>query len=198
MIESALRDIEKTPPHLLVRGLNDLLAFLHALRLGPVGSATGIGNHKIYAPPCGGDLLREPVAPRALLVGTRFGAAHDEDSIARADLVVYDQLVPKRLLDGARADAEKLCVRDLPGLHPDKYPHIYAKLIEAAKAGKVVVRLKGGDPLIFGRGGEELETLVGSGIGFQVVPGITAASGCAPPIPPSPAVSSQRPDKSPP
>ena len=70
------------------------LASLHALRLGPVVSATGIGNHKIYAPPCGGDLLREPVAPRALLVGTRFGAAHDEDSIARADLVVH--LCPQR------------------------------------------------------------------------------------------------------
>ena len=64
-------------------------AGLCALRLGPVGSATGIGNHKIYAPPCGGDLLRQPVAPRALLVGTRFGAAHNENSVARADLPLH-------------------------------------------------------------------------------------------------------------
>ena len=95
--------------------------------------------------------------------------------LARGDLVVYDQLVPERLLELASPAAQKVCVRDLPGQHPDKYPHVHKLLIEAAKAGKVVVRLKGGDPLIFGRGGEEVEALRGAGIDYEIVPGVTAA-----------------------
>ncbi len=95
--------------------------------------------------------------------------------LARADLVLYDQLVPTRLLDLAPTTAERLCVRDLPGQHPDKYPHIHKTLIEAATAGKLVVRLKGGDPLIFGRGGEEAEALREAGITYEIVPGVTAA-----------------------
>jgi uroporphyrinogen III methyltransferase/synthase len=66
-------------------------------------------------------------------------------------------------------------VRDLPGQHPDKYPHIHKKLIEAANTGKLVVRLKGGDPLIFGRGGEEAEALRAAGLSYEIVPGVTAA-----------------------
>jgi uroporphyrinogen III methyltransferase/synthase len=99
--------------------------------------------------------------------------------LAAADLIVYDQLVPKRLLDFAKPSAERICVRDLPGVHPDKYPHIYLKLIEAAKAGKCVVRLKGGDPLIFGRGGEEAEALRSAGVHYEIVPGVTAALAAA-------------------
>jgi uroporphyrinogen III methyltransferase / synthase len=99
--------------------------------------------------------------------------------LARADLVLYDQLVPRRLLDFANPAAETMCVRELPGNHPDKYPHIHEKLIAQGKAGKVVVRLKGGDPLIFGRGGEEAEALRGAGVPYEIVPGVTAASAAA-------------------
>jgi uroporphyrinogen III methyltransferase / synthase len=99
--------------------------------------------------------------------------------LARADLVLYDQLVPRRLLDFANPAAETVCVRELPGNHPDKYPHIHEKLIANGRAGKIVVRLKGGDPLIFGRGGEEAEALRGAGVPYEIVPGVTAASAAA-------------------
>ena len=84
--------------------------------------------------------------PRVFLAGAGPGdpglmTLRTAEVLARADLVLYDQLVPKRLLDFARAGAEKLCVRDLPGHHPDKYPHIYDRMLEAAREGKVVVRL---------------------------------------------------------
>jgi uroporphyrinogen III methyltransferase/synthase len=95
--------------------------------------------------------------------------------LGRADIVLYDQLVPLRLLDLANPAAEKICVRDLPGLHPDKYPYIHKLLIENGRAGKTIVRLKGGDPLVFGRGGEEAEALRSAGVAYEIVPGVTAA-----------------------
>ena len=95
--------------------------------------------------------------------------------MAIADLVLYDQLVPKRILDFAHPDAELVCVRDLPATATDKYPIIYTRILEAARAGKQVVRLKGGDPLVFGRGGEEAEVLRDSGVRYEIVPGVTAA-----------------------
>jgi len=121
---------------------------------------------------------------RVFLVGAGPGApglmtVRAAEVLAVADLVVYDQLVPRRLLDFANPSAERVCVRDLPGVHPDKYPHIYLRLIEAAKAGKCVVRLKGGDPLIFGRGGEEAEALRAAGVHYEIVPGVTAALAAA-------------------
>jgi uroporphyrinogen III methyltransferase/synthase len=99
--------------------------------------------------------------------------------LQRADLILYDQLIPTRILDLARPEAERICVRDLPGQHPDKYPHIHATLIKAAQAGKVVVRLKGGDPLIFGRGGEEAAALRSANVPYEIVPGVTAALAAA-------------------
>jgi uroporphyrinogen III methyltransferase/synthase len=122
----------------------------------------------------------DPSDPRVFLVGAGPGSpglltVRGAEVLARADLVLYDQLVPPRLLDGAPAAAERVCVRDLPGQHPDKYPHIHQRLIEAAAAGKVVVRLKGGDPLIFGRGGEEAEALRAAGLSYEIVPGVSAA-----------------------
>jgi uroporphyrinogen III methyltransferase / synthase len=99
--------------------------------------------------------------------------------LAQADLVLYDQLVPKRLLDFAPAHAEMVCVRDLPSQSPDKYPHIYELMLTAARAGKRVVRLKGGDPLTFGRGAEEAEILRQSGVAYEIVPGVTAALAAA-------------------
>jgi len=128
--------------------------------------------------------MAESFEPRVFLVGAGPGdpgllTVRGAELLARADLVIYDQLVPKRMLDTAPATAELICVRDLPGQHPDKYPHIYTRLIDAAKEGKTVVRLKGGDPLVFGRGGEEAESLRDAGVLYEIVPGVTAAFAAA-------------------
>jgi len=97
----------------------------------------------------------------------------------QADVVVYDRLVSTEILDLIRRDAEKIYVGKQRSEHSLPQESINALLIRLAQAGKRVVRLKGGDPFIFGRGGEEIETLFENNITFQIVPGITAASGCA-------------------
>ncbi|MEI6267992.1 MAG: uroporphyrinogen-III C-methyltransferase, partial [Methylococcaceae bacterium] len=88
-------------------------------------------------------------------------------------------LVSPEIIDMARRDSEKIYVGKERHKHTLPQESINTLLADLAKAGKRVVRLKGGDPFIFGRGGEEIETLMQQGINFQVVPGITAASGCA-------------------
>ncbi|MDD2722400.1 MAG: siroheme synthase CysG [Methylovulum sp.] len=97
----------------------------------------------------------------------------------QADVIVYDHLVSPEILDLARRDSEKIYVGKQRQNHSLPQDSINRLLADLAKTGKRVVRLKGGDPFIFGRGGEEIETLMQEGIAFQVVPGITAASGCA-------------------
>ncbi len=94
--------------------------------------------------------------------------------IASADVILYDRLIPSTALDGARADAELLFVGKEGGGPSVPQEQTEALMIERAQAGRDVVRLKGGDPFVFGRGGEEALTLRAAGIEFEVVPGVTA------------------------
>lgn len=97
------------------------------------------------------------------------------EALRRAEVVVYDRLVPGALLEEAPASAERIYVGKAPGRHPLDQATINGILIEGARAGRLVVRLKGGDPFLFGRGGEEVLALRQAGVPVEVVPGVSSA-----------------------
>ncbi len=98
------------------------------------------------------------------------------ECVKKADVIIYDYLANERLLDQRRSDAELIYVGKQGGKHTLPQDQINSLIVDRAKEGKIVARLKGGDPFIFGRGGEEAEELVDNGISFEIVPGVTAAT----------------------
>ena len=115
----------------------------------------------------------------AYLVGAGPGdpgllTARALELIATADAILYDRLIPAGALDGARSDAELLYVGKRPGAESMAQEAINALLVELTAEGRSVVRLKGGDPFVFGRGGEEASALAERGLAFEIVPGVTA------------------------
>ena len=161
--------------------------FWNQVFAGPIGQAVLAGDERRATR----DLIRaaNKAEPRAdagqvSLVGAGPGdpellTLRAARSLREADVIVYDKLVDAAVLDYARRDARRIHVGKSKGDHTLPQAEINALLIAEAKAGRRVVRLKGGDPFVFGRGGEELEALLAAGIRVDVVPGITAATGCA-------------------
>ncbi|WP_420141138.1 uroporphyrinogen-III C-methyltransferase [Sphingomonas sp.] len=129
-------------------------------------------------------LLDPQARGRVILVGAGPGdpgllTLRAVDALRQADVVVHDGLIDPRVLDHAPATAQRISVAKTRARHTLPQEAINALIVAHVKAGSVVVRLKGGDPFVFGRGGEEVEAVRASGLPVEVVPGVSAALGCA-------------------
>lgn len=160
--------------------------FLERLLTGAAGTAV-LQDDEARADSIAGDLLdaasRGSVQGHAWLVGAGPGdpgliSVHGRRALEQADVVMHDRLIAPELLAGARREAQIIDVGKAAGAPSKTQKEINELLILHVRAGRLVCRLKSGDPFIFGRGGEEIETLAEHGVPFEVVPGVTAASGC--------------------
>lgn len=157
---------------------------IESLIRGPAADALRHGD-TVAAERAFEEAVAEDATPRGrvILVGAGPGdpgllTLRGLRALNQADVVLHDRLVSAEVLALSRRDAERIEVAKEAGTHHTTQERIHELLIEHAKAGRTVVRLKGGDPFVFGRGGEELEALRAAGIPFEVVPGITAAVAC--------------------
>ncbi len=157
---------------------------LEDLIRGPTADALRMGD-SAAAEAAFAAALAEDATPcgRVILVGAGPGdpgllTLRGLRALNQADVVLHDRLVSPEVLALSRRDAERIEVAKEAGTHHTTQQRIHELLLEHARAGKTVVRLKGGDPFVFGRGGEELEALRAAGIHYEVVPGITAAIAC--------------------
>ena len=161
-------------------------SFWQKFFFGPIRNASLAGDEVSYSHELNIALADEaaPSIGRVSLVGAGPGdpellTLKAQRKLQEADVIVYDRLVSAGILEMARRDAVRISVGKTPYEPSPKQSEINAILIREARAGKHVVRLKGGDPYVFGRGGEEQAALEANGIAVDVVPGITAALGCA-------------------
>ncbi|MCW2274511.1 uroporphyrinogen-III C-methyltransferase [Rhodoblastus acidophilus] len=151
---------------------------------GDENGARAVLDHEIWRTRPDGSSPDAEVRGEVYLVGAGPG---DPDLLTfrafrlmqKADVVLYDRLVEPTILERVRRDAERIYVGKKRSNHALPQEEIGELMVKLAKQGKRVLRLKGGDPFIFGRGGEEIDTLAGHSIPFQVVPGVTAAAGCS-------------------
>ncbi|GAC1310837.1 MAG: siroheme synthase CysG [Steroidobacteraceae bacterium] len=182
-----LRELRRVSLHRL-RDINERRRFFETIVDGTAGQRFMAGDERGAQRIAQGLLAKTAAAPAARGSVALVGAGPGDPELLTlkalralqdADVILHDRLVADAILDYARRDASLICVGKTAGGSSTAQSDINALLIRHAAEGKRVVRLKGGDPFIFGRGGEELEALAGAHIDFSVIPGITAAAGCA-------------------
>jgi uroporphyrin-III C-methyltransferase/precorrin-2 dehydrogenase/sirohydrochlorin ferrochelatase len=178
----------REPARQKLRDTGERRRFFEALVDGPAGRRFVEGDSQGAQRIAQQLLATTSTAPRAAGEVTLVGAGPGDPELLTlkalralqdADVILHDRLVPAAVLELARRDALRICVGKAAGKVGSTQEEINALLIEHARLGRRVVRLKGGDPFIFGRGGEELQALAAAQIDFSVVPGISAGLGCA-------------------
>ena len=178
----------REPARQKLRDTDERRRFFEALVDGPAGRRFVEGDSQGAQRIAQQLLATTSTAPRAAGEVTLVGAGPGDPELLTlkalralqdADVILHDRLVPAAVLEFARRDAVRICVGKAAGNVGSTQEEINALLIAHARQGRRVVRLKGGDPFIFGRGGEELQALAAAQINFSVIPGITAALGCA-------------------